>query len=85
MNWRRWRLGILVALVLSGLVAGSALTAGCSWQVLVSVFCTAAITHLGAFLNEHPVEQIDFGGVGQAVAVRQGKIADNQGPIAKSE
>lgn len=60
MNWKRWKLGVLVSLVLSLLVAGSALTAGATWQVFVATFCAAALTHLGAFLNEHPVEKIEF-------------------------
>jgi len=82
MNWRRWKLGVVVALVLSLLVAGAALTVGGTWQVFVSVFCCAGVTHLGAFLKDHPVEQIDFGGVGQAVAVRQGTIANPPAPAA---
>lgn len=51
---------MLVSLVLSLLVAGSAITAGASWEVFVATFCAAALTHLGAFLNEHPVDKIQF-------------------------
>lgn len=58
MSWKRWKLGVAVSIVLSLLVAGSGLTAGMNWKSFVAVFCTAAITHLGAFLKDHPIEQI---------------------------
>lgn len=60
MSWRRWKLGIVVAVVLSACVAGSALEAGTTWRVFVQVFCTALVTHFLSFLKDHPLEQIQF-------------------------
>lgn len=60
MSWRRWKLGIVVAVGLSLLVAGAALEAGTSWRVFLQVFCVACLTHLGAFLKDHPPEAISF-------------------------
>lgn len=58
--WRKWKLGIVVSIVLSLLVAGSGLAAGIKWQAFVAVLCTALLTHVGAFLKDHPVDAITF-------------------------
>lgn len=47
-------------MLLSIFVAGAGLVAGMKWQAFVAVFCAAAVTHFGAFLKDHPVEQISF-------------------------
>lgn len=49
-----------VSVVLSLLVAGSGVAAGMAWQAFVAVLCTALLTHLGAFLKDHPVDSISF-------------------------
>jgi hypothetical protein len=60
MTWRRWRLGVLVAVLLSAIVAGAGLVAGTNWRALVATFCTALLTHLGSFLKDHPPESVSF-------------------------
>lgn len=60
MSWRRWRLGVVVTVVLSLIVAGAGLSAGMKWQAFLAVFCTALLTHFGSFLKDHPLEQITF-------------------------
>lgn len=60
MSWKKWKLGVIVSLFLSLLVAGSGLAAGMKWQAFVAVFCTAALTHFGSFLQNHPVDDISF-------------------------
>ncbi len=60
MNWKRWKLGMVVAIVLSFIVAGSGVAAGMHWQAFISVLCTALLTHMGAFLKDHPIEQVSF-------------------------
>lgn len=62
MSWRRWKLGVAVAVVMSLIVAGAGLVAGMHWQAFVAVFCAASATHLGTFLKDHPVEKINFNG-----------------------
>jgi hypothetical protein len=59
-SWRRWKLGIAVALALSFFVAGAGLTQGMKWQAFVAVLCAACVTHFGSFLKDHPVEQITY-------------------------
>jgi hypothetical protein len=54
-------MGCVVSLVLSLFVAGAGLSAGASWKVFLSVFCSAALTHLGSWLKDHPVEEVDLG------------------------
>lgn len=61
MNWKRWKIGVVVSLVLSLFVAGAGMTAGANWKVFIATFCAAALTHFGSFVNEHPVEKITFG------------------------
>jgi hypothetical protein len=60
MSWRRWKLGVLVSIVLSLIVAGAGVAAGIHWQAFVSVLCAALLTHFGSFLQQNPVEKIDF-------------------------
>jgi len=58
MNWRAWKLGLVISLGLSALVAGAGLADGMTWHQFVAVFSAAALTHMGAFLKDHPVESI---------------------------
>jgi len=60
MKWRNWKIGALVSLVLSVFVAGAGLTAGMSWRQFLAVFCSAALTHFGAFIYQNPPEKISF-------------------------
>ncbi len=60
MNWKRWKIGLVVSCLLSLLVAGSGLAEGMTWRSFVAVLCTAMITHLGAYLKDHPVESVSF-------------------------
>lgn len=59
--WRKWKLGLAVSIFLSLLVAGAGVAAGMKWQAFVAVLCTALLTHVGAFLKDHPVDSIAFG------------------------
>lgn len=60
MSWRRWKVGALVAVVLSLFVAGTGVAAGMTWQAFVVVLSSALVTHFGAFLKDHPPETITF-------------------------
>ncbi len=62
MSWKRWKLGVLIALLLSAFVAGAAWEDGASWRTLLKVFCAACLTHFGAFIKQHPVEDVRFNG-----------------------
>lgn len=59
-SWRQWKLGFFVALLLSLFVALAGLTAGMHWQAFLAVFGAAGVTHFGAFLTQHPPEQVSF-------------------------
>lgn len=56
-RWKAWKVGFIVSLILSFLVALSGLQAGMNWKQFVAVFGASAVTHLGAFLYQHPVEK----------------------------
>lgn len=60
MNWKHWKLGAVVSVLLSLFVAGAGLTAGMGWREFIAVFCAACITHFGSFLKDHPVKDISF-------------------------
>ena len=45
-------------MLLSAFVALAGLTAGGSWKVFLAVFGSAAMTHYGAWMKQHPVEEI---------------------------
>jgi hypothetical protein len=57
-TWRKWKLGLAVAIMLSLFVAGSGLDSSWNWMSFVRVFCIACLTHMGAFLKTHPIEDI---------------------------
>lgn len=58
MNWKKWKIGLVVAVILGLLSAGAGLAAGMHWQAFIAVLCTSLTTHLLAFLKEHPVESV---------------------------
>lgn len=60
MNWKRWKIGAIVAIVLSFFCALSGLAAGMHWQAFLAVFGTALVTHFGSFIKDHPIDQIQF-------------------------
>lgn len=61
MNMKKWKIGLVVAVVFGLLSGGAGLAAGMSWQAFVAVLCTSLATHLGAYLMKHPVESIKDG------------------------
>jgi hypothetical protein len=60
MNWKAWKLGCAVSLVLSLFVALAGLVAGMEWRAFLAVFGAAAVTHFGSFLKDHPTDKIIF-------------------------
>lgn len=60
MSWRRWKLGVAVAIMLSLFVAGAGVVANMGWKAFIAVFCAACVTHFGSFIKDHPVESITF-------------------------
>lgn len=68
-NWRKWLIGVGMSLVLSLCVAGSGLVAGMKWQAFIAVFCAAAVTHLTAWMKQHPIESIDLTKTGNGIAI----------------
>lgn len=58
--WRKWKLGLVISVFLSLIVAGAGLQAGSSWRAFFQIFCAALLTHVLAFLKDHPVDGISF-------------------------
>lgn len=58
-SWKQWRVGLLIAVLLSLCVAGAGLSAGMGWKPFVAVFCSACLTNLGAYLKQHPIDQVE--------------------------
>lgn len=59
MNFRKWRLGLGVAVLCGLLTAGAGLAAGMHWQAFLAVLCTSLLTNLLNFLKQHPIESIE--------------------------
>jgi flagellar motor component MotA len=59
MKLKKWKIGLIVAVVFGLLTAGSGLVAGMQWQAFVAVLCTSLVTQLAAYLMKHPVEEIE--------------------------
>lgn len=58
--WRKWKLGLVMAIVLALIVAGAGLNASMNFRAFIQVFCAALLTHLLAFLKDHPVDSVEF-------------------------
>lgn len=61
MTWKKWRVGLWLAILLGFLSAGAGLLAGMAWQAFVAVLCTSLLTHITAYLMKSPIEQVDDG------------------------
>jgi hypothetical protein len=59
MTVRKWLFGAGAALVLSSFVGLAGLAAGANWTVFLVTFGTAAATHFGAWMKQHPIEDIE--------------------------
>lgn len=57
-NWRKWRAGFLMVILLSLAVAGSTALVGGNWKVFLAAFCAAFITNMERYLKTHPIEDI---------------------------
>lgn len=60
MKWRNWKVGCVASILMSLFVAGSGLTGNMGWRSFIAVFCTAAVTHFGAFIYQNPADKISF-------------------------
>lgn len=79
MSWRRWKLGAVVSVILSLFVAMSGVAAGAGWKTFLAVLGSALVTHFGAFLKDHPVDQIQFSDTAppfKAVPAGQGDLTN---------
>lgn len=59
LSWKKWIIGLSVAILFGLLTAGAGLVAGMTWQAFVSVLCAALATNLGAYMMKHPVESVE--------------------------
>jgi hypothetical protein len=62
MRWDRWKLGAGTSVALSLFVALAGLTAGMGWRAFAAVLGAALATHFGAFLKDHPTDNVVFDG-----------------------
>lgn len=58
-SWRKWRLGLVVAIACGLLSAGAGVMAGMKWQAFIAVLSTSLLTHLVTYLKDHPIENIE--------------------------
>lgn len=58
MNWKKWKIGLMIAVVCGLLNAGAGLVAGMSWQAFIAVVCTSLLTNGLTFLKDHPLESV---------------------------
>lgn len=59
LSWKKWVIGLSVAILFGLLTAGAGLVAGMQWQAFVAVLCASLATNLGAYLMKHPVESVE--------------------------
>jgi hypothetical protein len=61
MNWKKWRIGMGIAIVCGVFNAGAGLAGTMDWKSFVAVLCASLLTNLGNFLKQHPIESVDDG------------------------
>jgi hypothetical protein len=61
MAWRKWKLGLVISVLLGLLTAGSGFVDNnMSWESFAAVLCSATLGQLLTFLKTHPYETIQF-------------------------
>lgn len=60
-TWKKWRVGLLLSILLGVLSGCAGLAAGMSWQAFVAVVATSLVTHIAAYLSKSPLEDVDDG------------------------
>lgn len=59
MNWKKWRIGLVVAVACGALTAGAGVSEGMGGRAFVAVLCTSLLTNLLNFLKTHPLDDVD--------------------------
>jgi hypothetical protein len=58
-NWKKWKIGLVIAFFCSLLTAGAGLVdPEMGWRGFVAVFCTSCLTNLVNYLAKHPLENV---------------------------
>lgn len=60
MKWKAWKLGAMVSIVLSVFVAMAGVAVGMTLHAFIAVLGAALVSHFGAFIFQHPVDEIQF-------------------------
>ena len=71
MNFKKWKLGLILAIGSGLLSAGAGLVGDMGWKSFVAVLCVSLLTNLGNFLKQHPVEDISD----TEFSSREGRVA----------
>lgn len=58
MNWKKWKIGLVIAVFCGVLNAGASLVDGMHWKAFLAVLCTSLLTNLLTYLKDHPVDAI---------------------------
>lgn len=56
MKWKKWKIGLTIAVACGFLNAGASLVDGMHWRAFVAVLCTSLLTNLLTYLKDHPVD-----------------------------
>jgi len=58
-TWKKWRVGLLLTIALGFLSGCAGLAAGMSWQAFAAVVATSLVTHVTAYLQKSPLEDVE--------------------------
>jgi len=58
-TWKKWRVGLLLTIGLGVLSGCAGLAAGMSWQAFAAVVATSLVTHITAYLQKSPLEDVE--------------------------
>ncbi len=58
MTWKKWKIGLWIAIAFGLFNAGAGLVGDMGWKSFVAVLCASWMSNLGAYLMKHPVEDV---------------------------
>lgn len=59
LTWKKWRVGLILAIGLGALSGIAGLAAGMTWEAFAAVVATSVVTHIGAYLQKSPLEDVE--------------------------
>jgi len=58
-TWKKWRVGLALAIGISILTAGAGIAADMTWRQFVALLCSCLLSGLVSYLAKSPIESVE--------------------------